>query len=70
MQEEFAGRIGHAVNILSSIITQSGTLLPQGGDAEGIETLKNLERNYTMLSERSVHQSFSKLGKKGPKTYR
>jgi len=65
VQEEFAGRIGHAVNILSSIITQSGTLLPQGGDAEGLETLKNLERNYTMLSEHSVHQSFSKLGQEG-----
>jgi methyl-accepting chemotaxis protein len=65
VQDEFAERIENAVNILGSVITQSATLLPQGGDAEGLETLKNLERNYTMLSERSVHQSFSKLGQEG-----
>ena len=65
VQHEFAGRIENAVKTLNSIIAQSATLLPHGGDAEEIETLKKLEINYTMLSERSVHQSFSKLGRSG-----
>jgi len=65
VQDEFAGRIENAVSTLGSIIAQSATLLPQGGEAEGLKTLKNLERNYTMLSERSVHESFSKLGQEG-----
>ena len=65
VQHEFAGRIDDAVGVLDSIMLQSKALHPKAGDSDNLETLKDLERNYTMHSERSIHESFSKTNRTG-----
>ncbi len=66
VQHEFAEKIENAVGTLSSIILESETLLPESGDSVGLETLKNLERNYTMHSERTIHESYGNLNRLRP----
>jgi methyl-accepting chemotaxis protein len=54
-----------AVKRMDSLIAQSLDLLPQDDEDDGLDTLKDLERNYTMHSERIIHHSHAGSAKAG-----
>jgi hypothetical protein len=61
----FSTVIETAVSRLDTIVAQSRELLPYDEESEGLDTLKNLERNYTMHSERVIHRAHTAAKKTG-----
>lgn len=60
VQEEFTAKIARGLEKLETTVAESWVVLPEGGRSKGIDLLKSLEKNYTMYSERNVHESYEK----------
>ncbi len=60
VRQEFATKIADGIRSLETIVSESWALLPESDDSKGLDTLKNLEKNYTMHSERNIHESYWK----------
>jgi hypothetical protein len=54
---DFSSSVERALSRLGSIVVESRELVAEDGQGEDLDTLKHLERNYTMRSERIVHNA-------------
>jgi hypothetical protein len=60
VQEEFSTKVTKGIQSLETTVTESWAILPEGDESKGVGLLKSLEKNYTMFSERNVHESYQR----------
>jgi hypothetical protein len=65
IQQEFAAKITAGIKILDAVVAESRALLTEGEESIHLDMLKGLERNYTMHSERSIHESYRRSNGSG-----
>ena len=58
VQREFEARIAGSIKTLESVVIESRARLPESEESAGIDILGNFKKNYTMNSERNVHESY------------
>jgi methyl-accepting chemotaxis protein len=66
VQEEFGAKVSKGIESIEVVIAESRKILPEGDESKGAGLLKSLEKNYTMYSERNVHESYRKANGADP----
>lgn len=62
VHQRFTQEADDALGALNRITSETEELMPEMSEADKLERLRELEKNYTMLSERDIHHSYAASG--------